>query len=104
MRLKMTRRRLLAGAGLTLVVPVSAARIARAQQAQWVYKYANNLPETHPMNTRAREMAAAIKQETNGRFDLQIFPNSQLGSDTDTLRQIRSGGVLMPKNALDTTS
>ena len=87
-----TRRRLLAGASLTLLVP-AAPRIARAQQAQWVYKYANNLPETHPMNTRAREMAAAIKQETNGRFELQIFPNSQLGSDTDTLSQIRSGGV-----------
>jgi len=94
MKLKttMTRRRLLAG--LTLLTSSAAApRIARAQQAQWTYKYANNLPETHPMNLRAREMAAAIKQETNGRFDLQIFPNSQLGSDTDTLSQIRSGGV-----------
>lgn len=88
----MTRRRLLAG--LTVLTPSAAApRVARAQQAQWTYKYANNLPETHPMNLRAREMAAAIKQETNGRFDLQIFPNSQLGSDTDTLSQIRSGGV-----------
>ena len=38
-------------------------------------------------------MAAAIKAETNGRFDLQIFPSSQLGSDTDTLSQVRSGGV-----------
>jgi TRAP-type transport system periplasmic protein len=94
MKLKttMTRRHLLAG--LTLLTSSAAApRIARAQQAQWTYKYANNLPETHPMNLRAREMAAAIKQETNGRFDLQIFPNSQLGSDTDTLSQIRSGGV-----------
>jgi TRAP-type transport system periplasmic protein len=89
----MTRRRLLAGASLALLAPAAAPRGARAQQAQWVYKYANNLPETHPMNSRAREMAAAIKQETNGRFDLQIFPNSQLGSDTDTLSQIRSGGV-----------
>jgi tripartite ATP-independent transporter DctP family solute receptor len=94
MRLKtaITRRHLLAGTSLTLLAP-AIPRIARAQQAQWIYKYANNLPETHPMNTRAREMAAAIKQETNGRFDLQIFPNSQLGSDTDTLSQIRSGGV-----------
>jgi TRAP-type transport system periplasmic protein len=72
---------------------VAAPFVARAQQAQWSYKYANNLPETHPMNIRAREMAAAIKQETGGRFDLQIFPSSQLGSDTDTLSQIRSGGV-----------
>src|SRR5690349_17848605 len=88
----MTRRRVLAG--LTLLTSSTAApRIARTQQAQGAYKYANNLPETHPMNLRAREMAAAIKQETNGRFDLQIFPGSQLGSDTDTLSQVRSGGV-----------
>jgi tripartite ATP-independent transporter DctP family solute receptor len=45
------------------------------------------------MNVRAREMAAAIKAETNGRFDLQVFPNNQLGSDTDMLSQIRSGGI-----------
>jgi TRAP-type transport system periplasmic protein len=92
LRTTVTRRRLLAGASL-FVTSTAAPRVVGAQPAQWVYKYANNLPETHPMNSRAREMAAAIKQDTNGRFDLQIFPNSQLGSDTDTLSQIRSGGV-----------
>jgi len=90
----LTRRWLLAAGTSTLLTSaVAAPAVVRAQQAQWTYKYANNLPETHPMNVRAREMAAAIKQETNGRFDLQIFPSSQLGSDTDTLSQIRSGGV-----------
>jgi TRAP-type transport system periplasmic protein len=89
-----TRRRLLTtGTSILLTSAIAAPAVVRAQQAQWTYKYANNLPETHPMNVRAREMAAAIKQETNGGFDLQIFPNSQLGSDTDTLSQIRSGGV-----------
>ncbi|HZV07268.1 MAG TPA: TRAP transporter substrate-binding protein DctP, partial [Gemmataceae bacterium] len=72
---------------------MSAPMVARAQAAEFSYKYANNLPDSHPMNTRAKEMAAAIKAETNGRFDLQIFPNNQLGSDTDMLSQIRSGGV-----------
>jgi TRAP-type transport system periplasmic protein len=92
--MNLSRRRLLAAGTSTLVAgAVAAPLVARAQGAQWSYKYANNLPETHPMNVRAREMAAAIKQETNGRFDLQIFPSSQLGSDTDTLSQIRSGGV-----------
>jgi TRAP-type transport system periplasmic protein len=92
--MRLTRRRLLTvGTSTLLTSAVAAPAIVHAQQAQWTYKYANNLPETHPMNVRAREMAAAIKQETNGRFDLQIFPNSQLGSDTDTLSQIRSGGV-----------
>jgi TRAP-type transport system periplasmic protein len=92
-RRKITRRHLFAGGSSVLLAFMAAPRVVSAQQAEWVYKYANNLPETHPMNIRAREMAATIKQETNGRFDLQIFPNSQLGSDTDTLSQIRSGGV-----------
>jgi tripartite ATP-independent transporter DctP family solute receptor len=65
----------------------------RAQSAEFTYKYANNLPVTHPMNLRAKEAADRIKQETGGRVEIQIFPNNQLGSDTDMLSQVRSGGV-----------
>jgi TRAP-type transport system periplasmic protein len=72
---------------------IGAPLVARAQTAEFSYKYANNLPDSHPLNMRAKEMAAAIKAETDGKFDLQIFPNNQLGSDTDMLSQIRSGGI-----------
>jgi tripartite ATP-independent transporter DctP family solute receptor len=65
----------------------------RARAAEYTYKYANNLPATHPMNVRAQEAAERIKKDTDGKFELQIFPNSQLGSDTDMLSQVRSGGV-----------
>jgi tripartite ATP-independent transporter DctP family solute receptor len=89
-----SRRALLKVTAASAVVGrMSAPMVARAQAAEFSYKYANNLPDSHPMNTRAKEMAAAIKAETNGRVDLQIFPNNQLGSDTDMLSQIRSGGV-----------
>jgi len=96
--MRISRRDLLAGCASTLLAGVTGASVfapsvARSQQAQWSYKYANNLPDAHPMNVRAREMAQAIKEQTGGRFDLQIFPSSQLGSDTDTLSQVRSGGV-----------
>src|SRR3712207_8924074 len=30
---------------------------------------------------------------SNGRVEIQIFPNNQLGADTDVLSQLRSGGV-----------
>jgi TRAP-type transport system periplasmic protein len=89
-----SRRALLkASAASAVLGGLGAPLVARAQTAEFTYKYANNLPDGHPMNVRAREMAAAIKAETNGRFDLQVFPNNQLGSDTDVLSQIRSGGV-----------
>jgi tripartite ATP-independent transporter DctP family solute receptor len=67
--------------------------VARAQAAEFSYRYANDLPDSHPMNVRAKEMAAAIKAETQGRFELEIFPDNQLGSDTEMLSQIRSGGI-----------
>src|ERR1044071_5485179 len=89
-----SRRTLLkASAASAVLGGIGAPLVARAQTAEFTYKYANNLPDSHPLNSRAKEMAAAIKAETNGRVDLQIFPNNQLGSDTDMLSQIRSGGV-----------
>src|SRR3979490_3446008 len=89
-----SRRTLLkAGAAATDLPGVGPPFVARAQQAEFTYKYANTLPDSHPLNIRAKEMSAAIKTETNGRVDLQIFPNNQLGSDTDMLSQIRSGGI-----------
>ena len=89
-----SRRTLLkASAASAVLGGIGAPHVARAQAAEFTYKYANNGPESHPMNIRAKEMAAAIKSETNGRFDLQVFPNNQLGSDTDMLSQIRSGGI-----------
>src|SRR5271169_1854635 len=89
-----SRRALLkASAAWAVMGSVGAPFVARAEQAEFTYKFANNLPDSHPLNIRSREMAAAIKTETNGRFDMQIFPNNQLGADTDVLSQLRSGGV-----------
>lgn len=89
-----SRRTLLKATAASAVLgDICAPYVARAAGAEFSYKYANNLPDSHPMNARAKEMAAAIKADTKGRFELQIFPNNQLGSDTDMLSQIRSGGV-----------
>ncbi len=66
---------------------------APARAAEFAYKYANNLPATHPMNLRAKEAADRIEKDTGGRVTIQIFPSNQLGSDTDMLSQIRSGAI-----------
>src|SRR3978361_114932 len=89
-----SRRTLLkASAASAVIGSVGAPFVARAQQAEFSYKFANNLPDGHPLNVRAKEMSAAIKAETNGRFDLQIFPNNQRACDTVLSSQIRSGGI-----------
>ncbi len=89
-----SRRSLLkASAAAAAIGGIGAPWVARAAEAEFKYKYANNLPDTHPLNVRAREMAAAIKAETDGKVQIDVFPNNQLGSDTDMLSQIRAGGV-----------
>lgn len=85
-----SRRTFSIGAGAAVATTFA---IRKARAAEFTYKFANNTPPTHPVNIRAQEAAAKIKEETKGRFELQIFPFSQLGSDTDTLGQIRSGAV-----------
>lgn len=65
----------------------------RAHAAEFSYKWAQNLPITHPMYIRAVEATEKIKAETKGRVEIQVFPSSQLGSDTDSLSQLRAGGI-----------
>lgn len=90
----LTRRTLLqASAATALTGSVFAPFVARAQEPEFAYKYANNLPVTHPMNIRAAEMVEAIRKETDGRVAISVFPSNQLGGDTDMLSQLRSGGI-----------
>src|SRR5438105_9554668 len=77
----------LPAAGFVAAMP----RVARA--AEFSLKYGNNLPLTHPLNIRAHEAAERIAKESNGRVEIIIFPNNQLGGDTDMLAQVRSGGI-----------
>jgi len=74
-------------------LPLVALRTRPASAAEFSYKFANNLPATHPLNVRAGEAAARILEATGGRVEIRVFPSSQLGSDTDVLSQLRSGAV-----------
>ena len=90
-----SRRTLIKATGIAAAACAAPLKLAYGQSAEFTFKYANNQPPVHPMNVRAKQAVDAIKAETNGRLDIQIFPSNQLGSDTDTLSQLRSGGVEM---------
>lgn len=67
----------------------------RGDAAEFVYRYANNNVIAHPMNIRLREAVDKIKEESGGRMEIQLFPNSQLGGDSDMLSQLRTGAIQM---------
>lgn len=83
------RRKLLGCAAAWTAFPVMPARA----KARFLYKYANNLPPSHPLNQRAAEAARRILAATDGELDIRIFPANQLGGDTGMLEQLRAGAI-----------
>jgi tripartite ATP-independent transporter DctP family solute receptor len=83
------RRTLLVGAAL----PLFAIGSGRSRAAEFSLRLANNSPMTHPQTVRQQEAVDRIKAATNGQVEILVFPNNQLGSDTDMLSQLRSGAI-----------
>ena len=86
----MLGRRAFAAAAAPVVFGIGRSQ---AQTAEFAFKFGNNVPATYPLNVRVTQAADRIRAATNGRFDLQIFPAGQLGTDTDMLSQVRSGAI-----------
>jgi tripartite ATP-independent transporter DctP family solute receptor len=59
--------------------------------AEFVFKWGTNVPRAHPLNVHAQRAADAIREETDGRLHLQLFPNNELGGDSRMFAQLRSG-------------
>lgn len=68
-------------------------RVARA--ADFTFKLGHAQPATHPHHLRSLAAADKINKESNGRMIVRVYPNSQLGSDTQMLAQLRSGALEM---------
>src|SRR5215472_17359171 len=87
-----SRRRLLRTGTAAAAVGILTRR---GDAAEFRWRYANNNVVQHPMNVRLREAVERIREQSSGRMDIQIFPNSQLGGDTDMLSQLRTGAIQM---------
>ena len=89
---QINRRQVLLGSAAIAAVPALVLpRAARA--AEFTYKFGTNVPATHPLNVRAMEAAERILKETHGQVAINVFPNNQLGNDSDMLSQLRAGGL-----------
>ena len=88
---QVSRRSFTAMAGLATLGAAIPLRYAKA--AEFSFKLGTNVPESHPLNVHARKAAEEITQQTDGKFELKIFANNQLGGDADMFSQLRSGAL-----------
>lgn len=87
----MTRSSFAAGTSAAFASIAIVTSPARA--AQFTYKFANDVPAEHPLNVRGRQLWNAVKAESRGRLDVQMYPNNLLGGDSSMLTQLRSGAL-----------
>lgn len=80
-------------AGSAAVFASIAIVKAPARAAQFAYKFANNVNVDHPLNVQMKECWEAVRVQTGGRLDVAVFPNNQLGGDTQMLAQLRAGAL-----------
>jgi tripartite ATP-independent transporter DctP family solute receptor len=65
----------------------------RAARAAFAYKFATGQSPSNPINLRLQQAIDRIQAASDGQLQIRLFPNNQLGSDTDQISQVRSGAI-----------
>jgi tripartite ATP-independent transporter DctP family solute receptor len=96
-RLSGLTRRTMTTVGLVAVCGLAAPviRKSRAAEAEFPLKLGTDMPVSHPLNIRLNEAVKQIATRSGGRVSIQLFPNNQLGGDTDMMSQLRTGALDM---------
>jgi tripartite ATP-independent transporter DctP family solute receptor len=75
----------------TAMVALAGPASAQAQKLKWAHVYETS----EPYHTESVWAAEEIKKRTNGKFEIQVFPASSLGKETDINQGMQLGTVDM---------
>ena len=60
---------------------------------------AHSLSQEHSVHIALEEFAKEVEDKTDGRYQVKIFPNGQLGSENESMEQIMAGVLSMARIA-----
>lgn len=76
-----------------MLAGVSLALLGGAASAQEKLKWAHVYEVTEPFHTESLWAAEQIKERTGGRYEVEVFPASQLGKEADLNQGLKLGTV-----------
>src|SRR5688572_25859837 len=79
--------------GIKLVVAALALGLSTGVAAQTKLKWAHVYETSEPYHTAAVWAAGEIKKRTNGKYEVEVFPASSLGKETDINQGLTLGTV-----------
>ena len=80
---------------MKLFIGIALALTALSVTAQTKLRYAHVGVANAPQTLYADEVAKLVKERTNGRVEIQVFPNSQLGGVGEMVDGVKSGAISM---------
>ena len=89
--MRMFNRLILSAAAVAVATLVATGPAAAQQKLKWAHVY----EASEPYHTESVWAAAEIKKRTNGKFDIEVFPASTLGKETDINQGMTLGTVDM---------
>lgn len=64
-----------------------------AAENKIVLRYAEVNPDSDPITMAANEFARIVKEKSNGRIEIKVFPGGQLGGQKDQIQSLQMGAL-----------
>ena len=71
---------------------------------EYVFTYAENQTEDYPTTQGAYRFAQLVNERTQGRIQIRVYANAQLGDEQSTIEQLRFGGIDFVRCSMSTMS
>ncbi len=77
------------------VMLASAFALGAAQVEARDFRSADVHPQDYPTVMTVKKIGEIVSQKTNGKYNVKVFGNSSLGSEKDTVEQVKIGALDM---------
>lgn len=64
---------------------------------EYSFRLAETHPEDHPTAQADQEFARLVKEKSNGRVQIDVFLNAQLGEEASAIEQVQTGAIEMTR-------
>lgn len=81
--------RILAATAVFIAAPLGA------NAADYTFRLAHVTSDKEPVQQAIEEFVKNVEARTDGRVDIEIFPNAQLGSNPEVFEQVRAGAPVI---------
>lgn len=71
---------------------------------EYVFTYAENQTEDYPTTQGAYRFAQLVNERTQGRIQIRVYANAELGDEQSTIEQLRFGGIDFVRCSMSTMS